>query len=107
MDNDDNYCLVLAKCQAGMLPQGGQNDKDFCMLHFLEVERRDYLLNHDELEDETFAGSLFISISEAYQVWGIIFRYWRNAKPACYRKDKMTSIFACFIFWRWSDAIIF
>jgi hypothetical protein len=53
------------------LPQG-QNDKDFCMLHFLEVERRHYLLNHNELADETLAGSLFISISEAYQVWGII-----------------------------------
>jgi hypothetical protein len=101
MDNDDNYCQVLAKCQASMLPQG-RNDTDFCMVHFLEVEQRHYLLNHDELADETLAESLFISISEAYLVWGIIVRYWQNATPACYHRDEMPH----FIFWRWRDAII-
>jgi hypothetical protein len=68
----------------------GRNDKDFCMPPILEVERRHYLLKQAGLADETFGSSLLVSISEAYHVWGIIFRYWRNAKPACYCKDEMT-----------------
>jgi hypothetical protein len=57
---------------------------------FLKVERRHYLLNQAALVDETLATSLLVSICIAYQVWGIIFRYWRNSKPACYNKDKIT-----------------
>jgi hypothetical protein len=51
--------------------QQGRNDKDFCMPPFLEVERRHYLLNQAGLADETLASSLLVSISEAYQVWGL------------------------------------
>jgi hypothetical protein len=49
-----NFPKVLAKCQAGMLPQG-RNDKDFCMPPFLEVERHHYLLNQAELADKIWA----------------------------------------------------
>jgi hypothetical protein len=60
---------------------------------FLEVEQRHDLLNQAELADETLESSPYIYISEAYQVWGNIPRYWRNAnKPSCYHKDKMTRI---------------
>jgi hypothetical protein len=59
---------------------------------FLEVEQRHDLLNQAELADETLASSPYIYISEAYQVWGNIPRYWQNANKPCYHKDEMTRI---------------
>jgi hypothetical protein len=43
----------------------------FCMPPFLEVERCHYHLNQAVLADETWAASLLVSNSMAYQVLGI------------------------------------
>jgi hypothetical protein len=60
------------------------------------VERRHDLLNQAKLADKTLVASLFISMSEAYQVWGIIQWYWGNAKLSCNNKDAMTRILKAF-----------
>jgi hypothetical protein len=41
---------------------------DFCLPPCLEVERRHYLLNEDELAYRTLAESLLVSNSTSYQV---------------------------------------